>query len=238
MTSEITLSAGVIDQSRLANITALDRGTHDPGASMCAMEAAAYIAGEPWSDHPECVCPVIGAFMRSWNDALPDAERSALLLPLIAKTIGTRGSDALANRRAVVATDWLIRVNTPAWLRLAGLTEQADALAKLPEITDFAKMPGLMPTLKAVRKDAARAVARATARVAADAALDAAWDASRAVAWGVAFWTGPRVVAWGVALAAVWAAATKKLAATKTELQASAVQLVERMCALTEEDLT
>ncbi len=50
------------------------------------MEAAAFIAGEPWSDHPACVCPVIAAFMRSWNDGLSDKDRNRLLLPLIPKT--------------------------------------------------------------------------------------------------------------------------------------------------------
>ena len=160
-----------INTERLASIVALKSGAHDEndGASMCAMEAAAWIAGEPWSDHPKCVCPVISAFMRSWNDSLPDDRRTELLLPLIPATIGTRGSDALANRRATMATDWLIRVHTPAWLRLAGLTKQADSLSSLPEITDFAKTPGLLPTLQAVRDDAA-----------------AAWDAARDAAWAAA----------------------------------------------------
>lgn len=160
---------------RLEAVTALASGAHADGSvQMCAMEAAAWIAGEPWSDHPECVCPVISAFMRSWNDSLPDDKRSALLLPLIPSTIGTRGSAALASRRATMATDWLVRVHTPAWLRLAGLTAQADTLASLPEITDFAKTPGIMPTLEAVRKDAAAAGAAAW-----DAAGDAAGDAAR-----------------------------------------------------------
>ena len=42
-----------IDQKRLAKIKALESGAHKSGAAMCAMEAAAYIAGETWSDHPE-----------------------------------------------------------------------------------------------------------------------------------------------------------------------------------------
>ncbi len=79
---------------RLARVAELKSGAHtaNDGAAMCAMEAAAWVAGEPWSDHPECVCPVIGAFMRSWNDSLPDDRRTALLLPLIPATIGTRGN--------------------------------------------------------------------------------------------------------------------------------------------------
>ncbi len=141
---EKNMTIVTIDADRLAAVSTLAAGAHNPdaGGAMCAMEAAAYIAGEPWSDHPQCVCPVIGAFMRSWNDNLPDDRRTELLLPLIPATIGTRGSAELVNRRATMATDWLIRVHTPAWLRLAGLTAQADVLAALPEITDFAKTPG------------------------------------------------------------------------------------------------
>lgn len=184
---------------RLNRLTELKSGAHDAndGAAMCAMEAAAWIAGEEWSDHPQCVCPVIGAFMRSWNDSLPDDKRTALLLPLIPTTIGTRGSDALATRRANMAADWFIRVHIPAWFRLAGLTERADLLTAMPEITDFGKVLSLLPTLTAIRSDAAAAW---------DAAVDAAWDAAR-----------------------------DALASTVTELQASAVDLVKRMCALTDE---
>lgn len=46
----------------------LKAGQHssiDDGA--CLLEVVSYVAGEPWSDHPECVCPVLGAFGREWN---------------------------------------------------------------------------------------------------------------------------------------------------------------------------
>ena len=74
----------------------LKHGSHsslDKGA--CVMELVSYIADEPWSDHPECACPVITSFMITWNDALPDnKERDRLLAPLIPKIVGTRGSRA------------------------------------------------------------------------------------------------------------------------------------------------
>lgn len=219
-----------INQERLSRVTVLARGAHpvNDGAAMCAMEAAAWIAGEEWSDHPQCVCPVIGEFMRSWNDSLPNDTRTALLLPLIPATVGTRGSDALATRRASMATDWFIRVSTPAWLRLAGLSAQADLLASMPEITDFAKAPSLLPTLTAIRSEAA--AAGNAARVAAMVSNLAAWAASSRVAAldvvGVAAWTATKDAA--------RAAARDALASTVAELQASAVDLVQRMCALTD----
>ena len=248
-----------IDQTRLAQITTLSHGAHEPdGAQLCAMEAVAFIAREPWSDHPQCACPVIGAFMRSWNDCLPDADRTALLLPLIPRLVGTRGSKALEARRANMAVDWMVRVHAPAWLRLAGLTDHADALSSMPEITDFSNTPALKPALEAARKnaraarDAAWAAARDAAGAAAgDAARDAAWvavaagAAARDAAW-VAAWVAARVAvaagavawtawvaAWVAARDAAWGAAGDAawvaLAPTVKALQQSAVALVERM---------
>src|SRR5690606_5651679 len=124
-----------IDTDRLKAITALAAGAHYMNrGDMCVMEAVAWVAREPWSDHPQCACPVIGAFLRSWNDSLPNNERNELLLPLIPRIVGTRGSRALEERRSLMVADWLVRTYTPAWLRLAGLTTQAEALSSLPEI--------------------------------------------------------------------------------------------------------
>lgn len=229
-----------IIQERLAKVTKLFHGSHEENGNghveACAMEAVAYIAGEPWSDHPECACPVIGAFMRTWNDSLPDAERTALILPLVPNLVGTRGSDDLANRRATMAADWLVRVHTPAWLRLAGLTEHADRLASLPEIIDFAKTPSLMPALEAARTaGAARrgdaTAGDATAAAAADAARAAASVGTATAAAGEASWAAAWAASWAAAAAAARAGTDKELDATKKELQLSAVTLVERMIA-------
>lgn len=41
----------MIDTNRLAEVTTLYSGAHAPDTKkMCAMEAVAYVAGEPWSD--------------------------------------------------------------------------------------------------------------------------------------------------------------------------------------------
>ena len=148
---------------------------------MCVMEAVAYVAGEPWSDRPACACPVISAFMRSWNDALPtDEDRDRLLRPLIATLVGTRSTPEVEQRRTTMAADWMIRVQTPAWLRLAHLDSQAAALESLPEITDPAQCPSLMPTLNAARRDAtaAESAAWSAAVSAAVSATESATDAT------------------------------------------------------------
>ena len=249
------------DLARLDKLGPLQSGSHAPNGIACVMEAVAYVAGEPWSDHPKCVCPVIGAFLRSWNDGLPDNVRDTLLRPLVPLVMGTRGDKALEQRRALMAADWLVRVYTPAWLRLAKLVTQADALAGLPEITDMAQCPSLMPALEAARSDsntagyAAGAAARAAAwagawaaaRAAAGAAAwDAAWaaagaaarDAAGAAAWAAArtaardaAWDAARDAAGAAAWAAAGAAARDALAATCRELQQSALILVRKMIA-------
>ena len=218
----------------------LEHGAHpEPNGELaaCAMELASWLAGEPWSDHPSCACPVIGAFMRAWNDALPDAERNELLLPLIPRLVGTRGSDALAERRSLMAADWLVRTHTPAWLRLAGLTAQADMLAGLPEITSMAQVPSIRGPLEAVRKDADAAGAAAGAAWAAARAAWDAWDAAGDAAGDAgAAWAAARAAwdAWDAARAAAraawdaWDAAWAALP-TRKELQQSALALVIRM---------
>jgi len=94
-------------------------GSHEPDGQMCIMEAAAYVAGEPWTDRPQCVCPMIAAFLRSWNDSIrDDAHRTALLKPLIPKVVGSRSTPAVELQRSYLAFDWLVRVQVPAWLDL------------------------------------------------------------------------------------------------------------------------
>jgi hypothetical protein len=214
-----------VDPKRLARVQAksLKAGSHDSWSKgACVMEAVAYVAGEPWSDHPECVCPVIGAFLRVWNDGLPsDAERDRLLKPLIPLVLNTR-NPALAERRSLMAADWLVRTHTVAWVRLAKLDASADALAALPEITEMAQIPSMRGPIEAARHDAQ--VARAAARAARDAAWAAAWDAAWAVARAAA----------RAARDAAWAAAGDALEDTQAILQLSAVELVQRMCALTD----
>jgi len=163
-----------LDDIPAITLKAGEHRTADDG--MCVMEATAMLAGEGMTDHPQCASPVISTFLRSWNDVLPDDDRQTLkqYIPLL---IGTAGTPDLEARRAWMCTDWLVRTYAPAWLRLAGLTTQADLLAGLPEFVQGMDVPSIRPTINAVRDDAR--AARAAAR---DAAGDAAWDAARAAA--------------------------------------------------------
>lgn len=161
--------------------------------------------------------------------------------------------------RGWMALDWLVRVHTPPWLRLAGLDEHADRLAGFAEIRPDT-VQGVKPALD-VALEAARA-ARDTARDTAWAVMDPKWTAARAAreatwatAWGavrateIAAWdagmVAARATAWNTAMAAAAAAAyaaaggTAGIAAldpTRRELQQSAHELVDRMLAVTEGD--
>jgi hypothetical protein len=72
----------------------LSAGAHrNPRRGACFMEFASYLAGERWSDHPECTDPVLAALARGVNDGVSDARRDELVLQ-IPRVIGLRGDDA------------------------------------------------------------------------------------------------------------------------------------------------
>src|SRR5271155_2475397 len=81
----------------------LECGSHPPNdeKQMCVMEAVAYIAGESWSDSPECASPVISAFLRSYNDSVSGEFRQTLK-QYIPRLIGSRGSKTLEERRSLI----------------------------------------------------------------------------------------------------------------------------------------
>jgi hypothetical protein len=69
----------------------LSRGRHRSAKSgACFMEFASYLAGEPWSDAPQCTDPMLAHLARSVNDQLSDARRGEIA-PEIPRVIGLRG---------------------------------------------------------------------------------------------------------------------------------------------------
>jgi len=77
----------------------LAKGSHaSPENGACVMELASMLAGERFSDHPRSVCPVIGGFLRTYNDLLPDGERDSLY-PYAALVIDSASTRAVRRRR-------------------------------------------------------------------------------------------------------------------------------------------
>jgi hypothetical protein len=174
---------------------ALGYGTHaTPEDGMCAMEWVSYLAGEPHSDQPACVSPVLRAFCTTFNDTLDDEPRQRLRAYL-SRTVGTAG-DGLDEARSWVAMDWVIRTYAPRWLAAAGLIGRAHQMASLSAILDTSHLDAALLALIDARRDthSAWTASLGTARHAAWTP----WAAGRA---------GARTAAWRSGASAAWSAA-------------------------------
>ena len=179
-------------------------GAHeDRSNGLCLLEAVAWFAGESHSDHPACVSPVVAAYGRHLNDVLPDESRR-LLIPFIPAMSHTAG-DGLDKARGYLALDWLIRVYTPAWLDLAGLSAEAGQLRGLHRINDLITVRNAGPVVR-MAADKATAAGTAARNAAWDAAGTAARTAAGPAAWDAAG-TAARAAAEDAAGTAAWDAA-------------------------------
>ncbi len=115
----------------------LSKGKHtSPDEGACVMELASMLSGEPFSDHPRSVCPVISALLRRYNDTLDDWRRQDLYA-YAAKVVGSRGNARLERMRTEYLRTW-IADRSPRrrqrWLRpgyLLGVAEPSvDVLAE------------------------------------------------------------------------------------------------------------
>jgi len=128
----------------------LSRGRHRSAKSgACFMEFASYLAGESWSDSPQCTDPLLAHLARVVNDQLSDARRDEIA-PDIPRVIGLRGD------HRILAPVIAVRAAAAALPVASAGRQRALAGALLA-------LPGLLPT------DIAPAAA-ATARAALDAA--------------------------------------------------------------------
>jgi hypothetical protein len=103
----------------------LSKGKHaSPEDGACVMELASMLAGEAFSDHPASVCPVIGAFLRAYNDWIDDDWRQDLY-PYASQVVGSRGDKEVELVRADRLAAWVQQMRgrpwtrslLPAWLR-------------------------------------------------------------------------------------------------------------------------
>ena len=84
----------------------LSQGKHrDPEHGACVMELSSMLAGEPFSDRPRCVDPVIAGFLRTYNDGI-DERRRQDLYPLAAEVVGTRTVSSVQAERARLCLEW------------------------------------------------------------------------------------------------------------------------------------
>lgn len=89
-----------------ADSVRLDPGAHrSPRDGVCVLELASLLAKEPFSDRPRCVCVVIAAFLRGWNDRSSHAQRQ-LLRPYAGRVVGSRASRSVTHHRRDVCLIW------------------------------------------------------------------------------------------------------------------------------------
>lgn len=83
----------VATQNSFDALPILGRGKHrSPKRGACFMELASFLAGERWSDHPQCTHPLLAMLARAVNDLTSDEARPRLA-PLIPSVIGLTGED-------------------------------------------------------------------------------------------------------------------------------------------------
>jgi hypothetical protein len=84
----------------------LEPGAHaSPRDGVCIVELASMMAGEEFSDRPDCVCDVIAAFLRSWNDRLSYSDRQRLR-PYAVRVVDTKSDRATTRLRRDICLVW------------------------------------------------------------------------------------------------------------------------------------
>jgi hypothetical protein len=95
----------------------LSKGRHSsPEDGACVMELASMLAGEPFSDHPVSVCPVIGSCLRAYNDWIDDDRRQDLY-GYASSVVGTRAPADVQRARAARVTAWAGEAARRRWTR-------------------------------------------------------------------------------------------------------------------------
>src|SRR5947209_7042505 len=95
----------------------LSRGKHKSAQQgACVMELASMIAAEPFTDRPVSVCPVIGSFLRSYNDSIDDDRRQDLYA-YAAKAVGSRRPLAVQQARADHLSAWALHMRQRRGIR-------------------------------------------------------------------------------------------------------------------------
>jgi hypothetical protein len=210
----------------------LSKGQHaSADAGRCAMEWVSYLAGEPHSDSPQCVSPVLTGFCIRFNDRLNDTDRQQLR-PYLARTIGTR-DDGRDEERFQMCREFLLRRALPLYLDAAGRDQAAAYLRSLPTVLTAEATLGAIRFARGEARDArCQAEARLADRLHAElakrgsTAIDAAIDAATAAATATAAIDATAIA--GAATAAAATAAVADAAAATAAATAAAASLALR----------
>ena len=137
------------------SLPTLSAGSHDSDhGEACVMEYVSLLAGEEWSDRPECTHTMLAHEARTTNDLLRDSDR-ARLVPLIGRLFGTtEDSPELRTRLRIAQARQVAALLEPgsrshvshaveqaeSWLGRDG--EAEDVRAAINEATAFPRRTG------------------------------------------------------------------------------------------------
>jgi len=98
----------------------LHPGRHtDQSGQLCLLEAAAVLAGEPLTDHPRCVSPIVCTLGIRLNDLATHRQRQTLTR-FLPNLVGT-AADGKEDARRWVALDFSVRTVWPRWVDRLGM---------------------------------------------------------------------------------------------------------------------
>ncbi len=135
----------------------LAKGNHKAGIKDggCIMELVSYLANEPWSDSPECACPVLTRYAIRLNDAFRDKHRQ-LMKPFIPLLLDTRSTDTLQIKRKQMLMFRNVTATYPLILDLIKMPELAEKLRQFKNSVEDMKAAAafLNEHKEAIRKTA------------------------------------------------------------------------------------
>jgi hypothetical protein len=95
----------------------LSKGKHSSAETgACVMELASMLAGEQFSDHPQTVCPMVGSFLRAYNDSIDEARRQDLY-EYASRVVGSRAHTDVEHARAEILMAWSAEMRMRRWSR-------------------------------------------------------------------------------------------------------------------------
>lgn len=126
-----------LNQERLDEVNKfnLKVGSGSSIENACVMEMVAYIAGEPWSDHPVCACPILTTYAIRLNDAFNDEHRQKLK-PFIPMLVDTKIDDAVQIKRKQLIMWRNVTATYPILLDNIKLNEISEKLRSFPNSVD------------------------------------------------------------------------------------------------------
>ncbi len=106
----------------------LKTGSHkELSEGACVMELVSYLANEPWSDHPQCACPILTEYAIRINDKFNDEHRQ-LLKPIIPLLLNSKVNDETQVARKRLIRWRNVTVTYPLILECYKLPEFAEKL--------------------------------------------------------------------------------------------------------------